>query len=109
MQLTIELFTDGLVDVDAVKVFELHTFCQENNIPVECKGGKKKSVMLNEIVDYIEKQSGEVIDRIEPEPVIEEPEPEQKEPEFRENGEAVRLAKDGKDYGSNCVNRIRSR
>lgn len=115
MQLTKELFEEGLVDVSLVKVHEMHLFCQANGIPVECKGGgKKKTTMLNEIVDWLEKESGVVKEEgvketetvsVESEP-IEEPKAE--EPKIRENGEVIRLASNGEDYGSNCVNRIRS-
>ena len=116
MKLTRQMFIDGIEDVDALKVKDLKEFCAIEELDVNCAGRRGKVAILNEIVglleDVITHGNGKtnnipVLSTNEPETLTAstEPEPEPEMSKVRPNGEVIRLASDGKDYGANLINR----
>ena len=54
MKLTREMLEGDGVDPKEVKVADLRDFCKAEGIDVDCKVGKKKTDILNEIVDALD-------------------------------------------------------
>lgn len=108
--LTKEMFIAGTLKKGDVKLKQLKSFCEEHGYNVSCATNRGITRILNDLVDIIEAEGftetsniGEatvenVVDAI-LEPIIEP------EVRVRSNGEVIRLAADGKDYGANLLNR----
>lgn len=100
MKLTKQGFIDGYDDLSEIKLTEIKAFCAEQGLDVVCAPARGKAKIMNEIVDALEGTETTATPQEAP------PEPEQSAPKLRENGEVIKLAKDGKDYGANLLNRL---
>lgn len=111
--LTREMFIDGTIDVETVKIKDIKAFCDQEGFEINCAPARGKAKILNEVVEALEADAltADELPQItanEPETVTVSTEQEKpvEAPQMRENGEVIRLAKDGKDYGSNLQNRM---
>lgn len=111
MKLTRQMFIDGIEDVDSLKIKDLKEFCEIEGLDVNCAGRRGKVTILNDIVELIEAEPETIIELTpnEPETITAstEPEPLPEMDKIRPNGEVIRLASDGKDYGANLINRTK--
>ena len=113
-KLTVQMFIDGELNPKDLKEQQLVDFIAEQGLEVEM--ARSKAETMNRICDAIEardevlnKQVSEFREAEANTEKEEAPAPDKEDaPEYRENGEKIRLAKDGKDYGANLLNRMRS-
>lgn len=107
MKLTRQMFVDGIDDISVIKIKDFKEFCDAEGFDINLAPRRGKPAIMNDIVELIE--SMPTLSTNEPETLTAstEPEPEPEIDKIRPNGEVIKLAKDGKDYGSNLMNRIK--